>query len=65
MSGYNYDVDIPKKIVELFSSSGDPDQMPHSVTSDLGLHCLPVTRLGVFSLQWVKFCSGCFCVLHK
>ena len=41
-------------MVELFANSGDPDQMPHSVESDLGLHCLPVTRLGVSSLQWVK-----------
>ena len=24
----------------------DPDQMPHSVASDLGLHCLPVTYFG-------------------
>ena len=31
---------------ELFANSGDPDQML------LGLHCLPVTRLGVSSLQW-------------
>ena len=39
---------IPKeKMVELFANSGDPDQ-------DLGLHCFTVTRLGVFSLQWVK-----------
>ena len=41
-------------MVELFANSGDPDQTPHSVASDLGLHFLPVTRLGVFSLQWVK-----------
>ena len=41
-------------MVELFANSGDPDQIPHSVASDLGLHCLPVTRLGVFSLQWVN-----------
>ena len=41
-------------MVELFANRGDPDQMPHSVVSDLGLHCLPVTRLGVVSLQWVK-----------
>ena len=27
----------------------DPDQMLHSVVSDLGLHCLPVTLFG--SLQ--------------
>ena len=31
----------------LFANSGDPDQTPHSVMSDLGLHCLPITLLGV------------------
>ena len=41
-------------MVELFSNSGDPDQMPHFVASDLGLHCLPNTLLGVSRLQWVK-----------
>ena len=41
-------------MVKIFANSRDPDQMPHSAASDLGLHCLPVTRLGVFSLQWVK-----------
>ena len=25
------------------ANSGDPDQMPLSATSDLGLHCLPMT----------------------
>ena len=34
-------------MVELLANSGDPDQMPHSAASDLGLHCLPVTLLGV------------------
>ena len=34
-------------MVELFANSGDPDQMPHSAASDLGLHCLPFTILGV------------------
>ena len=29
-------------MAELFANSGDPDQ-----TSDPGLHCLPVTLLGV------------------
>ena len=24
-------------------NSVDPDQMPHDVASDLGLHCLPIT----------------------
>ena len=41
-------------MVELFANSGDPDQMLHSAASDLGLHCLPVTLLGISRLQWVK-----------
>ena len=41
-------------MVELFASSGDPDQMLHSVASDLGLHCLQITLYGVSRLQWVK-----------
>ena len=41
-------------MVELFADSGDPDQMSHSAMSDLSLHYLPVTCLGVSSLQWVK-----------
>ena len=41
-------------MVELFANSGDPDQTPHSAASDLGLHCLPVTLLGVSRLQSVK-----------
>ena len=41
-------------MVELFANSRDPDQAPHSVTSDLGLHCLPITLLGVSRLQWVR-----------
>ena len=39
---------------KLFANSGDPDQTPHSAASDLGLHCLPFTLLGVSRLQWVK-----------
>ena len=27
----------------LLAKTVDPDQMPHDVVSDLGLHCLPVT----------------------
>ena len=43
-------------MVALFANSGDPDQMPHSATSDLGLHYLPDTLfLGVSRLQWVKY----------
>ena len=47
-------------MVELFANSGDPDQTPRSAASDLGLHCLPVIRLGVSSLQWVKKERGRF-----
>ena len=36
-------------MVELFANSVDPDQMPRSAASDLGLHCVPVTNLGVFN----------------
>ena len=38
----------------LFANSGDPDQTLHSAASDLGLHCLPNTLLGISQLQWVK-----------
>ena len=41
-------------MVELFANSGDPDQRPHSAAFDLGLHCLQITLLRVFRLQWVK-----------
>ena len=40
-------------MIELFANSGDPDQTRHSVASDLDLHCLPSTLLGVSRL-WVK-----------
>ena len=46
-------------MVELFANSEDPNQMPcsaasDSAMSDLGLHCLPLTCLGVFGLEWVR-----------
>ena len=41
-------------MAELFPNSGDTDQTPHDAASDLGLHCLPITHLGVARLQWVK-----------
>ena len=41
-------------MVKLFANSGDPDPTPHSVVSDLGVHCLPITLLRVSRLQWVK-----------
>ena len=43
-----------RKMAEPFANSGNPNQTPHSVASDLGLYCLPVTLLGVSRLQWLK-----------
>ena len=31
----------------LLANNVDPDQMPHYVAFDLGLHCLPLILLGV------------------
>ena len=46
-------------MVELFAKSEDPDHMPpHSAAYDLGLHCLPVTHLGVSSLN--ELIKNCF-----
>ena len=41
-------------MVKLFANSDDPDQTPRFAASDLGLHCLPITLLGVSRLQWDK-----------
>ena len=42
-------------MAKLFANSGGPDQMLHSSMSDLDLCCLPLTRLGISTLKWVKF----------
>ena len=42
------------------ANSVDPDQMPCSVASDLGLHCLPDTVLGVSQLKWVSPTIVCY-----
>ena len=42
-------------MAKLFASSGDPDQMLHSASSDLGLLCLPVTLLRIFRQKWVYY----------
>ena len=41
-------------MAEVFANREDPDPMPRSAASDLGLHCLPITLLGVSRIQWVK-----------
>ena len=35
------------------ANSGDPDQMPHSAVSDLGLHCLPMSHYGMLGSNWL------------
>ena len=48
-------------MAKLFANSGDPDQMPCSAASDLGLHCLPIPHLGISRLHWVKKVIGKKC----
>ena len=36
------------------AKGGDPDQTPHSVASDLGLHCLPMSLKKDARHIWVK-----------
>ena len=36
------------------ANSGDPDQTPHSVVSDLGLHYLPMSHKKDARHIWVK-----------
>ena len=41
-------------MAKLFANSGDLDRMSHSVASDLGLKCLPITLLRVSRVKWVN-----------
>ena len=34
-----------------YANSVDPEQKPHFAAPDLGLHCLPITLLGVSRLK--------------
>ena len=36
------------------ANSVDPDQTPRSAASDLGLHCLPMSRLRDAGHKWVN-----------
>ena len=36
------------------ANCGDPDQTPHSVASDLGLHCLPMSHKKDARHIWAK-----------
>ena len=50
-------------MVELFANSGYPDQTACSAASDLGLHCLPVTRIGVSRLDIFSTGSDISCTV--
>ena len=41
-------------MAEICANSEDHDQTLRSAASDLGLHCLPNTLLGVSRLKWVN-----------
>ena len=43
------------------ANSGDPDQTPHSVASDLGLHYLPMSHKKEARHIWVKIQLFCLC----
>ena len=43
-------------------SIGDPDQTPHSVASDLGLHCLPMCHKKDVRHIWVKMQLFCYLI---
>ena len=43
-----------EKMAKVFANSGDPDQTPRFAASDLGLHCLTFTLLGVSRERWVN-----------
>ena len=45
------------------ANSGDPDQTPHSVASDLGLRYLPMSHIKDARHMWVK--NAIFCLSHK
>ena len=45
------------------ANSGDPDQTPHSVASDLGLHYLPMSHIKDTRHICVKM--QLFCLSHK
>ena len=42
------------------ANSGDPDQTPHSLASDLGLHCLPMSHKKDARHIWVKMQLFCY-----
>ena len=48
-----------KFLYQLVANRVDPDQRPHSVVFDLGLHCLPMPLLWDTRHKWVKTHKTC------
>ena len=46
-------------MAKLIVNSGDPDQTPRSVASDLGMNYFPITLLGLSRLQWINRILRC------
>ena len=51
VSFYHYHICFTE-IPVVSANSVDLDQIPRPVASDLGLHCLPITLLGVSQQKW-------------
>ena len=50
----------------MYVNSGEPDQTPHPVASDLDLHCLPMSHKKDTRLLWVNHrnCTFSHCMIH-
>ena len=44
------------------ANSGDPNQTPHSVASNMSLHCLPVSHKKDARHIWVKMQFFCYLI---
>ena len=49
----------------LLANTVDPDQTPHYVASDLGLHCLPITLYGFPGKNGLIVLGMCTLILTK
>ena len=51
-------IEIP--VLHVYANSVDPDQMPHTVASDLGLHCPFYRTLGINWLNHTEMMMGSY-----
>ena len=50
---------------EKLGNTVDPDQTPHDVASDLGLHCLPITFYGFLGKNGLMVLGMCTLISEK